>query len=73
MTNHLGWIAPKGRIMWVGICRVMCVGSVRHLPGEEAVRARRHWLSSLPPEATRLLALVRGYLAIENRCHWVMT
>jgi predicted transposase YbfD/YdcC len=47
----------------------MCVESVRHLPGEEAATARRYWLSSLPPDATRLLPLVRGHWAIENRCH----
>lgn len=72
VTDHLDWIAPKERIRWMGIRSVMCVESVRLLPGEEAVMAKRYWLSSLPPDATRLLALVRGHWAIENRCHWVM-
>ena len=72
VTDHLDWIAPKERIRWMGIRSVMCVESVRHLPGEEPVTARRYWLSSLPPDAPRLLALVRGHWAIENSCHWVM-
>jgi predicted transposase YbfD/YdcC len=72
VTGHLDWIDPKERLKWLGLRSVMCVESVRHLPGEEAVTARRYWLSSLPPDAPRLLALVRGHWGIENRCHWVM-
>jgi predicted transposase YbfD/YdcC len=71
-TDHLNWIAPKERRKWMGLRSVICVESVRHLPGEEPTVARRYWLSSLPPDAPRLLALVRGHWGIENRCHWVM-
>ncbi len=72
VTDHLDWIDPKERRKWLGLRSVICVESVRHLPGEEPVTARRYWLSSLPPDAARLLGLVRGHWGIENRCHWVM-
>jgi predicted transposase YbfD/YdcC len=72
VTDHLAWIDPKERRKWLGLRSVLCVESVRHLPGAAAVTARRYWLSSLPPDAPRLLELVRGHWAIENRCHWVM-
>ena len=72
VTDHLDWIAPRERRKWLGLRSVICVESLRHLPGEPPAVARRYWLSSLPPDAPRLLALVRGHWAIENRCHWVM-
>ena len=72
VTGHLDWIDPKERRKWLGLRSVLCVESVRHLPGEEPVTSRRYWLSSLPPDAPRLLALVRGHWGIENRCHWVL-
>jgi predicted transposase YbfD/YdcC len=72
VTDHLDWIDPKERRKWLGLRSVICVESVRHLPGEEPVTARRYWLSSLGPDAVRLLGLVRGHWGIENRCHWVM-
>ena len=72
VTSHLDWIAPKERRKWLGLGSVLCVESVRHLRGEETVTARRYWLSSLPPDAPRLMELVRGHWGIENRCHWVM-
>ena len=72
VTEHLDWIDPKERRKWLGLRSVLCVESVRHLPGEAAVTTRRYWLSSVAGDAKRLLALVRGHWSIENRCHWVM-
>jgi predicted transposase YbfD/YdcC len=72
VTDHLEWIDPKERRKWLGLRSVLCVESVRHLPGAEPVTARRYWLSSLPADAARLQGLVRGHWGIENRCHWVM-
>jgi len=34
--------------------------------------AFEHIISSLPPDAARLLAAIQHQWAIENRCHWVM-
>ena len=72
VTDHLDWIAPAERRKWMGLRSVICVESIRHLPGEEPAVSKRYWLTSLPPDAERLLALVRGHWGIENRCHWVM-
>ena len=33
---------------------------------------RRYFLSSLPADATRLLAVARGHWAIENNLHWML-
>ena len=33
---------------------------------------RRYFLSSLAPEAARLLRIARGHWAIENNLHWML-
>lgn len=42
VTGHLDWIDPKECRKWLGLRSVLCVESVRHLPGEAAVTARRY-------------------------------
>jgi predicted transposase YbfD/YdcC len=71
VADHLNWIDPKERRIRLGLRRVIRVEIVRHLRGEEPVTARRYWLSSLPPDAARLLGLVRGQWSIES-LHSVM-
>jgi predicted transposase YbfD/YdcC len=46
--------------------------SVRHLADGSRSEENRYWLTSLAPEAARLLELARGHWSIENQCHRVM-
>ena len=46
VTGHVDWIDRKERVKWLGLRSVPCLESVRHLPGEELVMARRYWLST---------------------------
>ena len=72
VTDHLGWINPKERRSWLDLRSLVHLRSVRHLADGSRSEENRYWLTSLPPEAARLLELARGHWSIENQCHWVM-
>ena len=63
----------RGLAAWPGVQSVACVESRREpaAGGAESVE-RRYFLSSLPADATRLLAVARGHWAIENNLHWML-
>lgn len=63
------------RAAWPDLTSVVRVEATRQrvLPGGGAAPGRREtrsYITSLPPEAARLGAVVRRHWAIENRCHW---
>ena len=63
----------RGLAAWPGVQSVACVEGRREpaAGGAESVE-RRYFLSSLPADATRLLAVARGHWAIENHLHWML-
>jgi len=79
-ANEQDW--PQARRQWPGLHSLVCVETQRRLLTAEptgppanhasAVLDRRFYLSSLPCEATRLLAAVRAHWGIENSVHWVL-
>jgi predicted transposase YbfD/YdcC len=38
----------------------------------ELTKEKHYYLSSLPPDAPRLAALIRGHWLVENSCHYVL-
>ena len=65
----LDWLDPEQT--WPGLRSVACVEGERRL-GQTLTRERRYYLSSLPADAGRIAAAVRGHWGIENRLHWVL-
>lgn len=65
------------RAAWADLASVVRVDATRQrvLPGGRAAPGRtetRYYITSLPPEAVRLGAVVRRHWGIENRCHWTL-
>lgn len=56
---------------WPGLTSLVKVTYQRQT-GQKVVRKTRYFISSLPPDAKRLLAAVRTHWHIENRLHWVL-
>ncbi len=72
-TDSLWWIDKLERQDWSGLRSVVCVESHREQigSGEKSVQ-KRYYLTSLAPDASRLLQLIRQHWSIENQCHWVL-
>jgi predicted transposase YbfD/YdcC len=58
-------------IQWAGLQSFGMVEATRTL-GDKTTVERRYYISSLPPDATRLAEAVRGHWGIENQLHWVL-
>ena len=56
---------------WCDLASLVWVESERH-GGDRVTTDTRFFISSLPPEAKRLLQTVRRHWSIENAHHWVM-
>jgi len=69
ITEQIGWLADKDQ--WEALRSVGMVEAVRELEGRTTTE-RRYYLSSLPAEAARFAAAVRGHWEIENCVHWVL-
>ena len=72
-TDHLGWIDKNERESWAGLKSIVCVEARREEPGtgKKSVR-KRYYLTSLKPDAGKLLKLIRQHWSIENQCHWIL-
>jgi predicted transposase YbfD/YdcC len=66
---YLAYIDPDRA--WPNLKSVVCVESTRRI-GEAVSIEARHYLSSLPADATALNAAIRSHWGIENRLHWVL-
>ena len=56
---------------WAGLSSIIMVESVRHI--DDKIRtAQRFFISSLKPEADKIVPAIRAHWAIENGCHWVL-
>jgi len=69
ITETIDWCADRAQ--WEGWRSVGMVESVRDVRGQMTTE-RRYYLSSLPADATRFAAAVRGHWEIENCVHWVL-
>ncbi len=56
---------------WVNLTSVAMVESERLIDGNTSKEVR-YYISSLPAQAERMLAAVRGHWGIENSVHWVL-
>ena len=65
----IGWLDPDRG--WPGLRSVAAVEAERRLNGAVTVETR-HYLTSLPGDARRIAAAVRGHWGIENQVHWVL-
>ncbi len=65
----IAYLNPAGA--WAGLRSVAMVEAERRL-GEQVERDTRYYVSSLPGEANRLGAAVRGHWGIENRLRWML-
>ena len=71
VTALLGGL--RGLAAWSGVQSVVMVEARREpAVGGAASVERRFFLSSLPPDAERLLQVARGHGAIENNLHWML-
>lgn len=57
--------------VWPGLTTLVKVTCQRQLQGETS-QETRYFISSLPPDAERLLTTVRAHWQIENGLHWVL-
>ena len=65
----IAYLDPAGA--WPQLRSVAMVVAERRI-GAESSRETRYYLSSLPGNAARVGAAVRGHWGIENRLHWVL-
>jgi predicted transposase YbfD/YdcC len=54
---------------WPGLQTIIRLQNERHI-GDQAQSDTRYYISSLPPDAERLLNCIRQHWSIENTCHW---
>jgi predicted transposase YbfD/YdcC len=69
----LAWLDPARD--WPGLQCVVRITATRAVANDEAAAPTtsvRYYLSSLPPDAVRLNAVIRSHWAIENGLHWVL-
>jgi predicted transposase YbfD/YdcC len=72
VTDHLDWMDGKERRWWLDLRSLVHLRSVRQLSDGSRSVENRYWLTSLEPNAKKLLELSRGHWGIENQCHWVL-
>jgi predicted transposase YbfD/YdcC len=68
-SDWLAHLNPEGA--WTGLRSMVQVYSRRDLQGQVS-EEHRYYISSLPGDAERISAAVRGHWAIENSEHWVL-
>lgn len=68
-TDDIAWLRHQDR--WAGL-RSLVRPDARRLVGDHASLETRYYISSLPADAERLLAAIRGHWGIENGLHWVL-
>lgn len=61
--SHIGWQDCQSLIR---------LSRTRQEQGKEATNEISYYISSLAPQAVRLLAAIRSHWAIENNCHWLL-
>jgi predicted transposase YbfD/YdcC len=68
-VSDINWITQKEQ--WKGFTSICMVESERCIGDKKSIE-RRHYISSLDSDATRLSHAIRGHWGIENSLHWVL-
>jgi len=72
VTENTGWLREL-HPDWVGLRTVVTVESTRTDKKYNTTSAEiRYYISSLPPDAERILAAIRAHWGIENTLHWTL-
>lgn len=66
---YLAWLDPHGQ--WPGLRSLVRLRSERRV-GEQCSQRERYFITSLAPDAQRLLEAVRAHWGVENQLHWVL-
>ena len=66
---YLAYIDPDHA--WPNLHSVVCIESTRRI-GDAVTTEARHYLSSLPADASALAQIIRSHWRIENSLHWVL-
>lgn len=69
VSTDVAWLHERHD--WPGIKAIATITATHDTGGNETT-ATRHYISSLPLEPRRLLAVARSHRAIENSLHWVL-
>jgi len=69
-TGDVEWLEQKAH--WRGLQSIVMVEADREVIGKARTVERRYFISSLPAEASQLLAAARGHWGIENSLHWCL-
>jgi predicted transposase YbfD/YdcC len=67
--DYLAYLDPDHA--WPNLQSVICIESTRRI-GDAVSTEARHYLSSLPADATQLAQVVRRHWGIENQLHWAL-
>ena len=70
ITDELGWFADRGK--WQALKCFGMVESLRETTDGTRSYERRCFLASIPPDARRFAAAVRGHWGVENPLHWTL-
>ena len=68
-SDDVAWLAQLAK--WKGLRSIVLV-EARRIEGQAERLQRRLYIASVPADARRLAAAVRGHWGIENRLHWVL-
>lgn len=69
VSGDVTWLRDYAK--WAGFRSLILVESERATYTKETVQ-QRYFISSLAPDAAKILAAVRGHWGIENQLHWVL-
>jgi predicted transposase YbfD/YdcC len=70
VSEDIAWLpAVTGKPLWPGLRSIAMIRAQRRI-GDQVTTFVRYYLSSLPPDATRLATAARGHWKIENQLHW---
>lgn len=70
VTDQLDWLEQAKD--WPGLRSVAVVEAHREVPAHGRSVERRHYISSLPPNAQAIGGAIRGHWGIENKLHHVL-
>lgn len=71
VTDNIAWL--KERHGWQGLQTIVQIKAKRtHKKTGKAEEETRYYISTLPPDAAKIMASVRAHWSIENNLHWCL-
>ena len=68
-TDNLDWLEERKK--WKNLNSIVAIETtIQSIKTGKASRNIRYFITSLPPNATRLLRIARSHWSIENKLHW---